>query len=115
MSLNVYLSIDVDTGGSEPYTAELFDWNITHNLNTMAENSGLHKCLWRPDENNMTSAKDLINPMEKGLKELVCNQKRYEQYNPINGWGDYNGLVNFVRHYLTACKAHPYADVRVSR
>lgn len=32
-----------------------------------------------------------------------------------NGWGDYDGLVSFVRHYLAACRQWPEAMVEVSR
>jgi hypothetical protein len=37
MSLDIWLETEVDTGGKEPHKVELYSGNITHNLNTMAE------------------------------------------------------------------------------
>lgn len=63
MSLDVYLRLD---NGNEVYDA-----NITHNLNTMAEEAGIYKHLWRPEELGITKAKDLIEPLAEGLAKMV--------------------------------------------
>lgn len=89
--------------------------NITHNLNTMASEAGIYKHLWRPEELNITIAKELIEPLEMGLVELETNPKKYKQFNPSNGWGDFNGLIEFVKNYLDACVKYPDAIIRISR
>lgn len=66
--------------------------NITHNLGKMASEAGIYEYLWRPDEIGVATAWELIQPLRKGLKKLVENRKHFEQFNPANGWGDYDGL-----------------------
>ena len=116
MSLDVYL-IDKSNvcsacgRGSE----QVFSSNITHNLNEMADDAGIYKHLWRPDEIGITKAAQLIQPLEDGLKLLRSKTQRFMKFNPKNGWGSYGGLVVFVEEYLDACKANPDADIEVSR
>lgn len=93
----------------------VFDYNITHNLADMAREAGIYYYLWRPDEIGVTQAKQLIEPLTAGLARLEANPDRYKQFNPENGWGTYEGLVEFVRSYLTACMDYPDAMVSVCR
>lgn len=125
---------------------EVFDANITHNLNRMAGAAGIYEALWRPGElldpekaariheqakvGNYhepggayelerslppVHGSDLIGPLSSGLELLRSDPERFKAFNPENGWGDYDGLVEFVRQYLQACKTYPAAEVRVSR
>jgi hypothetical protein len=107
MSLDVYL---LDSDGSEVYEA-----NITHNLNKMADEAGIYECLWQPKENGITHAKQIIEPLAAGLTLLVTEKRRFEQFNPPNGWGSWEGFVPWCASYLQACRDHPDALVRVSR
>lgn len=94
---------------------EFFSANITHNLNTMADEAGIYKHLWRPDEIGITKAYQLIEPLRSGLALLVSDRPRFEKLNPSNEWGSYDGLVAFVRGYLAACVQHPDASVHACR
>ena len=96
-------------------TYEVYSRNITHNLNDMAEDAGIYKHLWRPDEIDITKAAQLIKPLKEGLARLKAEPKRFKKFNPSNGWGDYDGLVDFVKDYLAACEANPEANVSVWR
>ena len=96
-------------------TTEVYSANITHNLNKMAMEAGIYEHLWRPDEINITKAKELIEPLRQGLHELLSRREHFEQFNPDNGWGDYEGLVRFVDNYLKACYAYPEANVEADR
>jgi hypothetical protein len=60
-------------------------------------------------------ARDLIRPLTDGLAKLRGNPETFKTLNPENGWGNYEGLVNFVADYLNACKEYPDAIVEVSR
>ena len=110
MSLDFYLSYKND--GSYH---EVFERNITHNLGEMAEKAGIYKVLWRPDENGFKKAKDIIEILEKGLKKLKNNPKRFRKYDSENGWGIYDHFVPFVEAVLEACKEYPNAIIGVSR
>lgn len=89
--------------------------NITHNLNEMAEEAGIYEALWRPEEIGVNKASQLISPLSEGWTKLVANPQHFKQFNPENGWGCYEGLVEFVADYLEACEQHPNAEVYACR
>lgn len=111
MSLDVYLLHPLRSEGDEvAYSA-----NITHNLNQMAMHAGLYRVLWRPEELGITHARQLIEPLTKGLALLESDPTGFQALNPPNGWGNYEGLVKFTREYLAAAIANQDAEVCVSR
>lgn len=95
--------------------SEIYTDNITHNLNKMAEEAGLYGVLWRPEENDIYTAGEMIPHLEAGLAKLRADPAHYEKFNPANGWGNYVGLVCFVNQLLQACQADPDARVHVCR
>lgn len=107
MSLDVYLTVSRPT--------EVYWRNITHNLNRMAAAAGVYTHLWRPDELGIKQAGELIVPLREGLERLRSDPEKFKALNPENGWGSYEGLVNFVEEYLAACEETPDAEVRASR
>jgi hypothetical protein len=107
MSLDVYL-IAAQTkchhcGGTGLLDDDAYSANITHNLGRMAEAAGIYEYLWRPEDVGATTAKDLIEPLRKGLRRLKAAPEKYEHFVP------------FVERYLDACLTYPDAKVRVSR
>ena len=94
---------------------EVFEYNVTHNLNTMAGEAGIYKHLWRPEEVGAAIGEHLIEPLSKGLALLRSDPERFTKLNPENGWGNYEGLVEFVEKYLEACKEYPEAVIVASR
>lgn len=97
---------------------EVYEANITHNLGKMAravlcfgienhnENKDitLYDILWH----GSGQSGYVITPMlEIALYELKEHREIYEEYNPENGWGDYELLVKFTEGLLGACKAFP--------
>ncbi len=125
MSLDVYLTGEKETTtctcsecgnkhGSEIRTI-FYSSNITHNLGEMADKAGIYKALWRPEELKIAKAKQLIEPLEKGLTDLKARPEYFANFDAPNGWGLYEHFVPFVQEYLDACKVHPEAYVGVSR
>lgn len=92
---------------------EVFTANITHNMGRMARECGLYEALWRPEENDITKAAQLLEPLRVGLSRLLDESDRLQEFNPANGWGSYGLLVSFTENYLAACEQWPDADVRV--
>jgi hypothetical protein len=109
MSLDVYLHSSLEDGD------EYFWRNITHNLTRMAREAGFYEQVWRPDENGIETAGQLIEPLSKGLIELCTKPEHYSQWDASNGWGLHEHLVDFVKDYLIACAKYPDAYVAVSR
>lgn len=97
------------TGGDE----RVYSRNITHNLGRMAEAAGIYKELWHPGDIGISTAAQLIEPLRAGLVRLRTDPGRFFAFNPSNGWGTYEGLVEFVTDYLRACEKFPNAAVSV--
>src|SRR3990172_3399122 len=91
----------------------VYDANITHNLNEMAAEAGIYQHLWRPEELSITTAKELIDPLEIGLAKMVCNKSHYEQFNASNGWGLWEHFVPWIAAYLQACRDYPEATISI--
>jgi hypothetical protein len=94
---------------------EVYSRNITHNLGAMADAAGIYDACWRPDENGITKAAQLIPLLREGLAKLEADPDTYRKHDAPNGWGTYKHFVPFVREYLAACERDPDADVSVSR
>ena len=107
------MSLDVILMQIQPTT--VYESNITHNLNDMAEEAGIYKHLWRPDEIGITKASQLIEPLGNGLALLRSDPAHFEKFDSPNGWGLYIHFIPFVEKYLDACKTYPDADVYVFR
>lgn len=88
---------------------ELYHANITHNMGRMArqieiEEHTLYDYLWSYEEIREDMLADgLIVPLTIGLSKLYENHLELLKFNPSNGWGSYEDLVNFVENYLLAC------------
>lgn len=107
------MSLDVMLIGAEGKC--LYEANITHNLSGMAKEAGVYDCLWRPDENGISRASQIIEPLTAGLARLATEKARFEQFNAPNGWGLWKNFVPWCADYLQACKDFPDASVEVSR
>lgn len=139
MSLDVYIQrkrwLSYDEGKSYIKDEELlYDANITHNLNVLAEKAGIYEALWRPYqlhpdfkhgedyleelefENSVEmQAKDIIPVLEKGLLRMKKRPTYFKKFEVKNGWGLYIDFVPFVEKYLEACKQYPESIIKVSR
>ena len=108
------MSLDVDLMVIQPVS--VFSLNITHNLGLMAREVQLHNgktlydVLWRPDENDYYIAEDISELLDEGWNILLSDPDRFKKFNPENGWGEYEGLVNFVYEYRNACWLRPSAE-----
>jgi len=107
MSLDVHLENEAGE--------ELYSRNITHNLGKMAGEAGIYECLWRPDEHDITQARQIIEPLAAGVALLATQKARFEEFNAPNGWGLWEHFLLFCADYLQACRDNPDALVKVSR
>ena len=89
--------------------------NITHNLGGMAQEAGIYRHLWHPEDLLINTAGELIGPLNAGLVLLRAEPERFKKLNPDNGWGSYEGFITFVEEYLRACEEYPNAKISVSR
>lgn len=113
MSLDITLKREIfNLAGKHVGAQYLFELNITHNLNTMAKESGLYAPMWQPKEDY---ARDVIPALIKGIQFLVDNQEEMEDHSPENNWGCYDNLLDGAIDYLCACLRNPDAEIVISR
>ena len=85
-----------------------FDRNITHNHTRMAEivpcgDYNLYRMLWHPaDDGFYVLTIEYRALVAQGLAYMICNRRELEKLNPSNGWGSYDGLLDFVSEYCMA-------------
>jgi hypothetical protein len=113
------MSLDVNLLVTQP--TSVYDGNITHNLGLMARQVHLGNALtlydvmWRPDEHGMRFACDISEYLDKAFNVLISEPNFFSTFNPENGWGSYEGLVDFVYEYRRACWDNPDAELQISR
>ena len=113
------MSLDVDLMVTQP--CSVYSANITHNLGAMAKEVNLsngmtlYQVLWRPEEKGLYFAREISELLDEGWNLLMADPVKYKKFNPENGWGSYEGLVNFVYEYRNACWDTPDAELRASR
>jgi hypothetical protein len=117
MSLDVYLyePLHCPHCQGDLKGEQIFEANITHNLNKMADVAGIYKHLWRPEEIGITRAFQLIEPLQTAIAEMEADPEKFKQYDAPNGWGLYEHFVPWLQKYLRACKETPGAWIAVSR
>jgi hypothetical protein len=94
---------------------EVFEANITHNLGTMAAEAGIYRHVWRPEEINITTAGELIEPLEKAIEDMEARPDHYQQFDCFNGWGTYDDFLPWLKKYLEACRNNQDARIEACR
>ncbi len=110
-TLDIYLKINVDTGGLKKYPLQCFWANITHNVSNMWKSAGVFDLLYNSEGK---VASKLVEPLEKGIKIMRKNPNRFNAMNHPNGWGTYEAALPFLTDFKNACQTHPKAKVYVS-
>lgn len=130
MSLDVYLIDPTAT-----YADCLYNSNITHNLGEMATRAGIYEALWRPyrlredynvpagdhraeqdfEDSVTVKARDIVDVVERGLKDLKERPDYFRQFDSPSGWGRYDDFVLFVKEYLAKLKKYPESIVATWR
>jgi hypothetical protein len=93
----------------------LYDSNITHNLNKMANEAGIYEACWRSEEIGATKAKDIIGKLALAVDLMKKEPDRFKKFDSPNGWGKYEHFLPWVESYLKACEENPDATIEVSR
>ncbi len=92
---------------------EVVNFNITHNLTTMAEKAGIYKILWRPQENGYFRAQDILPELKQGIHKMIKEADYFKQFEAENGWGTYNNFLPWLIDVYTACVENPESLISV--
>ena len=109
------MSLDIWLNKPAVAEVEVFEANITHNLGKMAEEANIYDVLWRPEENYITHAWQLIGPLREALEEMRDDPNRFKKHDADNGWGTYKDFLPWLERLLEACIEHPGAIIHTSR
>lgn len=106
------MSYDVWLETNDPEPAEYglpYQLNYTYNMWRMWKEAGLSSL------NNLDSME--AGYVAGGLAEVVARLEgdpdHFRTFNPANGWGNYEGGLEFLRSIVKMCKDHPRAILRV--
>ena len=105
MSYDLYLSMD--TGNGDSITEDI--GNYTSNISNMYEAAGLGHI----EDYDDKLAKDCIEALRKAVTHMENNSSIHTALEPPNGWGDYEGALEFLTKTLRMCIKHPNAILRV--
>ena len=95
MSLDVYLSgpaveercaCECGHEHTKMVSESFYNANITHNLGAMAKEAGIYQHCWRPEEIDVTTARQLIEPLRAGLALMESDPNRFKKFDAPNGW-----------------------------
>ena len=120
MGLNIYFYDGVGDGAKEIEIESHLQ--ITHNLNSVVDELGklvgkpYYEVIWRPDElfelkNGEVPAALVLKTLPDLIKNLLKFEDRLVDYLPSNGWGTFEGLINFLCNYLKECYKHKDAYI----
>jgi len=116
VSYDIYLEIDtgrtsIDTNGQAvPDPTTIWQGNCTSNVAPMWRHAGadlaaLHR----------VSAPVAAEALAPAIRRMEEDPATYLAMNPANGWGNYNGCLQFLRDLHAACVDHPKTTVSVWR
>jgi hypothetical protein len=103
-------SMVVDTGGE--YPAEVQDlgnytWNVSEMFYAAFGADGLRTIEGK-------SGKDAVPIVRSAIAFMQDNGAAMRALNPKNGWGDYEGAIEFLKTILDGCLRHPKATVSLT-
>lgn len=116
MSYDVWLTVIQNEAGDETTVIDV--GNYTSNVADMwREALGGERGLADVIEASPV-AHSLVAPLFNAVTAMEIDPETYRAMNPDNGWGDYEGALDYLRRIADACRTmslHPACFVRVSR
>lgn len=121
MGLNIYF---LDESGEDVEIESHLQ--ITHNLNKLVDECGKiwgrkhYELVWRPDDmfglkNGEVPVGLVLGVLPHLIKNLLEFEYRLVDYLPSNGWGTFEGLIDFLCRYLSECYKHKDAYIYCCR
>lgn len=59
-------------------------------------------------------ASEVLPELNRAVSHMVNNREEYIPMNPPNGWGDYEGALEYLRKLRDGCAANPDAEIHIS-
>lgn len=103
------IRLEIDTGGPHPAAVTEYR-NPTYNLAEMFAAALRTKSI--RDLEGKTGA-ETAQQLREAVDDMRARPEHFEQFNPPNGWGDYDGAVETLEWMLGAALSHPKATWRI--
>jgi hypothetical protein len=58
--------------------------------------------------------REVLDLLDNGIKDMKIYKKDYEELNPLNGWGDYNGALEYLERLYDGCKKHYRSYININ-
>ena len=94
---------------------EVESMNITHNLGVMARAAGIYDIVWRPEENGIERAGQIVGRLNEAILNMSNNPQKYKEHDEETGWGTYEQFVPWLRKLRDVCEQYPNAKIEASR
>lgn len=95
-----------------PETGTMFpicdSYNITYNIRDILVKSSNCEDVWTT--NGLIPILSLYDKFKVGLLELETNIEQYRKYEPSNGWGNCENVLDFYRWFFDSLKDIPKDD-----
>jgi hypothetical protein len=106
MSYDLRVCVKAEGCDVYPVISEPEYMNPTYNLGTM-----FRACMnWDFKQGEYYRCDYVMPKVEHGIEELKHNRKKYEQYNPSNGWGSIDSAIQDLES-LRACIYEEAEDI----
>lgn len=102
--------VSIQVAAGPDVEVEAFWRNYTSNTSRMWTHA-LGRSLREFDK---APASEAAGPLAVGVRKMEYDPVFYRQWEPDNGWGDYDGALAFLRAVAGACAAMPLGVLRVS-
>jgi hypothetical protein len=96
-----------------PHTMTVWELNVTHNLVPMARALGVYEAIWCPEDIGCSQAWGILPMLRDAYHTLRADREDYRSYEPGNGWGTVEGMLDVLSEYLRACAQWPHAAIDV--
>jgi hypothetical protein len=106
------VSLEIDTGGPEdewPDVVEIGNYTSNVWLMWLTALGGMSL-----REYNHAPCSEAARPLAEAVKHMESDPDTYRAMNPPNGWGDYEGALDYLRRIAEACATHPKCRIRVA-
>jgi hypothetical protein len=91
---------------------EVASENITHNVSAMWHEAGIYDLLYNSEGK---LAKDIVDGLENGFKDMYAHPAKYEMLNSPNGWGTYPHALDFLTRVIQDCYKFPDSTIEISK
>lgn len=105
--MSYWVGCTVDIGGDEPYWHD--SQNYTSNVSPMWREA-LGRSLGDFDDAPCSEAGGVLRD---GIAAMEADPAKYRAMSPKNGWGDYEGALDYLRFIEKLCRIYPTGHLTV--